>query len=212
MESYAPDIYPTARIDHFETDRLLVRRMQDDDRDSLIPIFEDPAWARGFGYESAPDPQASISSWTLRWNQPLQINWAFTIIEKASRHTVGYTIAEIRARNGNGWQVMFDIAISSDFRCRGYAYEAARGLIDWIFDGLTCPPNVRLDEIRAECLQSNDGSLGLLRKLSAIGMRDYGEQQGTINVLQGKPQPGVVHVFSITREDYRLSTKSDRQT
>jgi len=204
MDLEPPNIYPTARSEHFETERLLVRRIATYDRDHLIPTLEDPDWARGFGYTNLPDFEAAIDGWVRSWDYPaMQTAWTFTIIEKASEHIVGYARVQLRPRNGNGWQAMPEIAIAPGFRCGGYAYEVMCGLIAWIFDDLECPPNVKLDEVHSECLQSNDASLGLLRKLSAIGMRDLGEHEGTINVGNHETQPARVHVFSLTREDYR---------
>jgi hypothetical protein len=60
-------------------------------------------------------------------------------------------------------------------------------------------------------LQSNGRSLDLLRKLSAIGMEDQGEQQGIIKVGKGETHPTGIHVFVLTHEDYRRAISSDRQ-
>lgn len=207
-----PDIYPNARIDRFETERTMVRRVIEDDLDSLRATLEDPAWAEGFGYEDPPDPQVFIDRSVFSWNLPSgQIDWTFTIVDRDSQHIVGYARAEIQPRNGDGWRAMPEIAIAPAFRTHKYAYEVMCGLVGWIFQDLECPPGVKLDEIRAECLQSNGKSLDLLRKLSTIGMEDQGEQQGIIKVGKGETHPTRIHVFVLTREDYRRAISSDRQ-
>jgi RimJ/RimL family protein N-acetyltransferase len=185
--------------------------MVQEDRDSLIPTVEDPAWAQGFGYDNAPNLQTFIDGWVKSWEFPtMQTAWTFTIIEKLSQNTTGYMRIEVGPRNGDGWQAMPEIAIAPQFRGNGYAYEAMRGAITWIFDELECPPDVKLDEMHPECLQSNDASIGLLRKLSAIGMRDIGEHEGTIRAGQHETRPTRVHSFSLTREDYRQNSDTGR--
>jgi hypothetical protein len=78
-----------------------------------------------------------------------------------------------------------------------------RALLGWTFNELECPPGVSVDEVRAACLPSNSASLGLLKKLAAIGMKDLGEQQVPLMIpVQAGNQTTTAHVFGVTREDY----------
>jgi RimJ/RimL family protein N-acetyltransferase len=211
MDFEIPDIYPSAQTDCFETERATARRIEEDDLDPLRAIFEDPAWARGFGYEHPPNPQVFIDRAVFSWNLPAgQTDWTFAIIDRASQQVVGYTRVKIQDTNGDGWRAMPEIAITPAFRVHKYAYETMCGLVDWIFNDLKCPSGIKL-EIRAECLQSNEGSLHLLGKLSDIGMKDQGEQPGIIKASKGEMKPTSVHVFTLTREGYRQAISRDRK-
>jgi RimJ/RimL family protein N-acetyltransferase len=210
--SFEPhDIYPHARSDRIETERLLMRRIVQEDRDSLIPTVKDPAWAQRFGYNNAPDLQTFIDGWVKSWDFPaMQTAWTFTIIEKVGQNTAGYMRIAVRPRNGDGWQAMPEVAMAPQFRGNGYAYEIIRETNAWVFDDLECPPGVKLDEMRLECLQSNAASVALLRKFSAIGMRDLGEHEGIIRIGKHETRPIRVHIFSLVREDYRQNSDTGR--
>ncbi len=56
-----PAMYPAAKSEQFETERLLVRRIIEDDLESLIPILEDPDLAKWFGRNEPFDPQAFVN-------------------------------------------------------------------------------------------------------------------------------------------------------
>lgn len=198
-----PHIYPEAQSEHFETERLLVRRIVEDDVDSLRPILEDPDLSKWFGRDEPLDAQAAVNSAIALWEA--QVAWGFTIIEKASQHVVGYAgiSLELREGGGRGWQAEPAIAITPDSRDQGYAYEAMCGLISWSFTDLEFPPGVTMDEVRAACLPCNTKSIGLLRKLADIGMKDLGEQEVTVkHPGPGEPRTRIARIFSITREDY----------
>jgi RimJ/RimL family protein N-acetyltransferase len=198
-----PAIYPAAKSEHFETKRLLVRRIVEDDLESLMPTLEDLDLAKWFGRDEPLDPQKFINDAIAAWEA--QVSWNFTIIEKASRHVVGYAglSLELRGGGGRGWQAEPAIIIAPDSQGQRYAYETMRGLIGWCFTNLECPPGVTLDEVRAACLPSNTKSIGLLKKLEDIGMKDLEEQEVTIKHLgPGESRTRIAHVFGITREDY----------
>jgi RimJ/RimL family protein N-acetyltransferase len=210
MDNFEPPaMYPVAKSEHFETERLLVRRIIEDDLESLIPILEDPDLAKWFGRNEPFDPQAFVNDAIAGWEA--QASWAFTIIEKASQHVVGYAgiSLELRGGGGRGWQAEPVIAIAPDSQGQGYAYETMPGLIGWCFTELDCPPGVTLDEVRAGVLPCNTKSLGLLRKLTNIGIiKDLGEQEVRVkHTGPGEPRTRIAHVFGITREEYGQEEK-----
>lgn len=130
--------------------------------------------------------------------------WTFTIIEKATERVVGYARIDIHPGNYGGSQAEPTIGIAPNFQRRGYAYETMCGLIAWTFNDLEIPADVTFNEVRAACLPSNSASLGLLKKLAAIGMKDLEEQQVTsLTSSPGSNQTTTAHVFSVTREDYK---------
>lgn len=83
------------------------------------------------------------------------------------------------------------------------------GLIRWCFTELDCPPGVTLDEVRAGVLPCNTKSLGLLRKLTNIGIiKDLGEQEVRVkHPRPGEPRTRIAHVFGITRKEYEQEDK-----
>jgi len=194
--------YPAPRSEQFETERLLVRRIVEDDRDPLTPTLKNPGLSQGLGLDKPSDPQAFIDHSIAVWTRGTC--WTFTIIEKASQRAVGYARIDIRAGNGGGSQAEPTISIAPDFQHRGYAYETMCGLIAWTFNDLEIPSDVTLDEVRAACLPSNIASLRLLKKLAAIGMKDVREEQVTsLSSGEYSNQTITAHVFSVTREDYK---------
>jgi hypothetical protein len=130
MDNFEPPaMYPVAKSEHFETERLLVRRIIEDDLVSLIPVLEDPDLAKWFGRNEPFDPQVFVNGAVAGWEA--QGSWAFTIIEKASEHVVGYAgiSLELRGGGGRGWQAEPVIAIAPDSQGQGYAYDTMPGLI-----------------------------------------------------------------------------------
>jgi RimJ/RimL family protein N-acetyltransferase len=202
-----------ARTEGFETEHLLVRRTVEGDRDSLTPILTNLDVVQGMGQDEPPDSSsldAFIAYSTAAWE--LGVCWTFTIVEKDSERIVGFARMEARPsdRGGNQTQAEPTIGIGPGFRNRGYAYEVMAGLIMWTFEELEPWSNIVLDEVRAACLPSNEASLGLLRKLAAVGMEDLGEQQ----VRKSYPDTNettTVHIFSITRED-ATNTRAPKQS
>ena len=201
IDNFTAPEYPTPKSEYFETERLLVRRTIKDDRDPLTPTLNNPGLAQGLGLDSPPDPQEFVDNSVREWSGG--ICWTFTIIEKASQRVVGFTRIDVRPRNGGGSQAEPTIGIAPDSQERDYAYETMRGLIAWSFNDIECPPGVTLGEVRAACRPSNTASLGLLKKLATIGMKDLGEQQvDSLSLRSDGNQTVTAHVFSVTREDY----------
>jgi len=197
-----PPIYPTARREGFETERLLVRRTVRDDLGPLTPTLEAPDLAQWLGREDPIDPQVFIDAAVAGWE--FQSPWTFTIVERATQHVVGFAGISLEPRDGGGWEAEPIIAIAPGSRGQRYSYEAMRGLISWPFSDLECPPGVTLDEVRAVCLPENSAILHVLTRLAVIGMRDLGELEVPVrHPGPGEPRTRTARVFSITREDYR---------
>ena len=202
IDSFQMPEYPAPQSERFETARLLMCRTAREDLDPLEPTLQNPDLARGLGLDKLGDSQAFIEYSVAAW---VQGNcWTFTIVEKADGRVVGFARIDLRPRRSGGSQAEPTVGIDPDFQRRGYAYEAMRGLIAWTFNDIECPPGVTISEVRAACLPSNSASLGLLKKLAAVGMTNLGEQQ--VDSLSPDPdgnQTTTAHVFSVTREDYR---------
>jgi RimJ/RimL family protein N-acetyltransferase len=198
-----PPIFPAAQSERFETERLLMRRVIEDDLDPLTPILQDPDVSEMFVRDRPIDPPAFIRDAIAAWKA--NSSWNFVIAEKSSHRIVGYLgmTLEMRGSGGEGWQAEPAIVISADFRCQRYGEEAMRGLIAWTFAELECPPGVTLDEVRAACRPENTASLRLMEKLADIGMRDLGEQEVPVkNSSPGNRSNMPARVFRITREKY----------
>ena len=198
-----PPMFPAAKSERFETERLLMGRIIEDDLDALTPILQGQDVTEMFGRDRPIDPPAFISDAIVAWEA--NRSWNFTITEKSSHGVVGYLgmTLEVRGGGGEGWQAEPAIVISADFRCQRYGEEAMRGLIAWTFAELECPPGVTLDEVRAACRPENTASLRLLERLADIGMRDLGEQEVSVkNSSSGKPSSMPARIFGITREEY----------
>jgi RimJ/RimL family protein N-acetyltransferase len=207
MDSGFPPLDPIAQSEHFETERLLVRRTVGSDGDLLRPTLESPGLVRGLRLDEPPNPQEFINQAVAGWEFPwtYEANFTFTLIEKARQQAVGYAAMHVERNEDGGLRIEPDIVISPDFYRKGYAYEAMSGLIGWAFDDIEYPDDVVIDEVKALCLPSNSASIGLLEKLAEIGMEDLGLQEVPLRRRHQGEEPTItVRVFRVTRTGHRL--------
>ena len=161
-----PPLKPGARLLRVdgpvvETARLILRPWRSDDIAANTAMLSDPGTARYI----TPDGVA-ITTEIGGWRNAAVISghWAlhgfgmFAVDEKSSRRYIG-RVGPWCPPGWPGFEVGWGIA--SEFRGKGYAVEAARASIDWVF------ATFELDEI-VHCIEPvNAPSQGVARRLGA---------------------------------------------
>ncbi|MCZ6690857.1 MAG: GNAT family N-acetyltransferase [Planctomycetota bacterium] len=123
---------PTESSLLIETDRLELRPILRDDAQLLFPVLSDPALYEHTGDE----PPASVSALRELYasrearrspgGRELWLNWMIRI--GASGEAIGYMQASVAPRRADlAW------VIGSPWQSRGYASEAAKAVIDWLW-------------------------------------------------------------------------------
>jgi RimJ/RimL family protein N-acetyltransferase len=211
MESSCYREEPIAQSDHFETQRLSIRKTIISDKDTLTPVLENPDLVDGWGLAGPPDPEEFVNQAVAGWEFPwtYEARFTFTLIDKASDRVVGCEIMQLKPPNaieGRGLRAEPAIAIARDLYGNGYGYEAMHGLISWSFDDIRFPNDIMIEEVWAASRASNKGSIRLLSKLAAIGMEDLGEQEiPLVNPLPAEGPTIAGRVFRLTRTNYEAT-------
>ncbi len=175
-----------ARVDHVETERLILRRWRADDVDALAKVFAKPeVWwfphKRGWSYaETQAFVDRKLEDWDTRgWSQ-----WAMAI--KDTEALIGFAglnppafLPEVMPAVEVGWR------LDPDYWGRGLATEAGRAGIDAGFDLLG------LDEIVSIYEPDNVASGRVMERLGMTLDRE------TVHPKLGVP----LRVFKIRRAD-----------
>lgn len=143
-----------------ESDRLLLRRFVEGDVDDIVHFLAHPSVAR-----ATPEIKATevgVQQYIDRQNaySPFEREKCFDLaIEHSADSKVIGLLTLITRKHDQG---ELGYALSIDYRNRGYATEAARGLVNYAFSEL------KLHRIRAETTSANPDSYRVMERL---GMR-----------------------------------------
>ncbi|MDR3573319.1 MAG: GNAT family protein [Anaerolineaceae bacterium] len=151
----------------FETDRLYLRPIQQDDLESFIAYRSDPLVARYQGWEAPyPREKAVVFLEEMKNKQPgLRGDWYQIIVTlKTDGQVIGDVAFHIFAEDILQAEIAFTFVRS--YWGQGYATEAASRLLDYLFGEL------RLHRVRAICDVEN---LASARVLERLGMRREGD-------------------------------------
>ena len=142
-----------------ETGRLRLRKMTNDDADSLIAIFNDEEVNR---YLSGGPPCSnrveaiSTLDWMQSWFDARGgLRWGITL--KGEDKVIGTCGFHFLSRENSHCDIGYDL-IPLYWR-RGYVTEATHALVRWCFE------NLDLHRIQADCTEGNIGSERVLEKV-----------------------------------------------
>lgn len=141
----------------FETERLVVRHFGPDDLDAFAELCADPAVMRYVG-DGTPLPRSEVE----RWIAVCQAKYAdrgygtSAVFEKATDRFIGYC-GVVRAPGNDFDELIYVYHV--DTWGRGYATEAARGMIDYVFS------RTSLERIYATIHPENRASTKVAEKL-----------------------------------------------
>ena len=125
-----------------ETERLIVRPLEDADRPAVLAAWLDPANERAPG-----QPEERVRGWAAG------VPWG--VFEKETGEYVG-DCSLFLAEEHNEWELAY--GINRDRWGRGYATEAARACVAYGFDEL------ELERIVADVDPANEASVRVLEK------------------------------------------------
>jgi RimJ/RimL family protein N-acetyltransferase len=131
---------------------------------ALLGASIDEAWPPADVSDFLPDYASGLVK------DPSQACWGVWLMIDRQRNAVVGDLGFKGAPDEAG-QVEIGYGVLPQFQRRGYAFEAATGLVDWAFRR----PEVRA--VLADCLPDNAGSVAVLRKL---GMTEIGRANGLI--------------------------------
>lgn len=144
-----------------ETDRLLIRAFRDKDLEDFIAYRNDPLVAEYQGWE-IPYPREKALEFIeeMKNKNPVEPEGWFqaAIVIKDGGEFVGDCAFIIR--KGDNSKVKVGCTIAQKFWQRGYAVEAVRRLLDFLFYDL------KVRRVVAETDVENDASIGTLERLN----------------------------------------------
>lgn len=151
-----------------ETGRCLIRNFEEKDIDEFMSYRNDEFWMRYQGFKGLTKQEYKkvlLKEFVLHEGAQL------AIVLKDS----GCMIGDIYLKQEDN-SLWFGYTISPIHARKGYAYEAANGIMSWIREK-------GIDKIFAAALPENIPSINLLKKLkfSFAGMNEYGEEVYTLD-------------------------------
>ena len=175
-----------------KTQRLILREMTEDDFDALHAIFSDSETMQHY---PSPFDEEKTRSWIAR-NQARYAELGFGLWAVVLKETGG-VIGDcgVTMQNIHG-QILPEIGyhIHKEHQRRGYALEAARACMDFVFE------KTSYDAVYSYMKYSNAASYGVALK---NGMRFIEEYDDPVNMR--------TKVYAITREQWRSLRKSEAE-
>ena len=173
-----------------ETNRLILREMTENDFEALHAIFSDPETMQ---YYPAPFDEEKTRSWIMR-NQNRYAECGFGLWAVVLKET-GRVIGDcgVTMQNIHG-QILPEIGyhIHKDHQRRGYASEAARACMDFVFE------QTPYEAVYSYMKYLNAASYGVAMK---NGMRFIEEYDDPINTR--------TRVYAISREEWMMARKCE---
>jgi len=150
---------------NIETNRLVIRKLQQDDLEASFAHRSDPDVCR---YVSKPitrqQAQSRIDMFSKPWKKQENEKNVLAIELKSAGQLVGEVM--IKYSNVESQIAEIGYRLASRYQGQGYAFEAASALLDYGFSQLN------LHKITALCVAENTASWRLMEKL---GMKKEGE-------------------------------------
>lgn len=167
-----PELFDFATFPVLTTERLRLRRFVPSDADAMMRIFSDPRVMQYLSFEPLDTPEKALAriEWQASFYDAQEgVDWAVT--ERDSDTVIGMCGAY-------GWDcdnrhIDLGYDLHADYWGRGYATEAVRAAIAWLFE------NLDLHRIQADCTDGNLASERVLLKcgfsIEGIRREDYWE-------------------------------------
>jgi len=175
-----------------ETERLVLGSFRDEDLESFIAYRSDPMVARYQGWEAPyPRQQALAFVAEMRDKLPgLPGEWyQVAIRQKTDAALVGDCAFHILIEDERQAEIGF--TLSREYWGKGYASEAVRGLLDYLFG------QAGLHRVRAICDVENTASVKVLERL---GMRREGH---FIENIWFKGGWGSEYLYAVLRREWQ---------
>lgn len=174
-----------------ETERLLLRKLEDSDYERLFLLDSDPEVMKYIGVPVLTDISQSKDIVRMIQKQYEENGIGrFAVIEKESNLLIGWSGLKFLTKEINGYNNVYELGYRflPEYWGKGYAMESAKASLDYGFNDLN------IDVIYALAHSENDGSNHILQKLGFERTGEFAEPDG------------ICFWYELTREKY--SSKS----
>lgn len=174
-----------------ESERLILRLFRPEDAGTFAAYRSDPLVAQYQGWDAPYSPEMALLFCTEMSRQPVGIpgEWCQLALElKARGEMIGDVAFYILKQDERQAEIGFTVA--RRFQGQGYATEAVRRLLDYLFSDLL------LHRVRANCDPDNTASARLLER---VGMRREGH---LLQSLWFKERWADEYWYAILREEW----------
>lgn len=182
---------PFDKFPHIETDEIVLRRITEDDVDSLFEIFNNKKlfeYTPSIFKETKDEVVELIQRFNRRFEDKEQIRMAITLKGEGD-FVVG--MAEMYGYNADVNMIAIGYRINERFWGRGIATKSLKAMIKHLFE------DIGINRIYAEAMPAHTASLAVMEKCGFM-------QEGIVRQGFYFPDKGVVDgvVYSILRSDY----------
>ena len=173
-----------------ETERLILRQIEDDDVEELYEMLSDPEVAK-FDYFYPVKSKEEAMKFIKRYKDELDENEEITwgIILKETNKLLGTCCLGDFDEGARRSEIGYDITRIE--WCKGYATEALEAVVDYGFNFMN------LNRIEATVTPGNEASIKVLRKLNFV-------QEGIVrerDLIKGKLEDGII--MSVLKREYK---------
>lgn len=158
-----------------ETERLLLRKLEENDYERLFLLDSDPEVMKYIGVPVLKDVNQSKD--VIRMIQKQYEDngiGRFAVIEKESNLLIGWSGLKFLTKEINGYNNIYELGYRflPEYWGKGYATESAKASLDYGFNDLN------IDVIYAMAHSENDGSNHILQKLGFERTGEFMEPDG----------------------------------
>ncbi len=158
----------------FETSRLILRRVEEGDRNLFVRLFCDEDMMRFLGGTWAVDlTEETLKEWREEWGKQ---NYYYGVIQLIGEGTAVGIAGFTEDTNPDEPGLEFSWFVLPEHQQRGYASEITGGMMTYVFEVL------KKERLFAETHPDNNASNRVLEKL---GFKNAGERQHQYDSLPG---------------------------
>ena len=158
-----------------ETDRLILRKLEESDYERLFLLDSDPEVMKYIGVPVLEDVNQSkdVINTIQKQYEDNGIG-RFAVIEKESNLLIGWSGLKFLTQEINGYNNVYELGyrFMPEYWGKGYALESAKASLDYGFNDLN------IDIIYAMAHSENDASNHILQKLGFERMNEFMEPDG----------------------------------
>lgn len=158
-----------------ETDRLILRKLEESDYERLFLLDSDPEVMKYIGVPVLKDVnQSKDVIRTIQKQYEDNGIGRFAVIEKESNLLIGWSGLKFLTQEINGYNNVYELGyrFMPEYWGKGYALESAKASLDYGFNDLN------IDIIYAMAHSENDASNHILQKLGFERMSEFMEPDG----------------------------------
>jgi len=160
---------------HLETERLILRKLEDSDYERLFLLDSDPEVMKYIGVPVLTNSNQSKDVISMIQKQYVDNGIGrLAVIEKESNLLIGWSGLKFLTKEINGYNNVYELGYRflPEYWRKGFATESAKASLDYGFN------NLNIDIIYAMAHSENDGSNHILQKLGFEKTGEFTEPDG----------------------------------